>query len=162
STRDFFHSCSSCACLATAVSRSFSKVSRSTAHWSCAVCRLLRSSSAVLRSLRSFFWSASYFCASWIRSCSSCRSCPRRSSSRVLFGLELVACHGKLPAGLGKLRAHVSLHRLEMRDEFLVLLQDVGERLRLGGLGHQAALRPCCMYRSTADRMASRCALMAP
>ena len=63
----------------------------------------------------------------------------------LLFGLELLLDQRQFPAGLGKLRAHVVLQRLEVRDEFLVLLQDVGERLRLGGLGHQAALRPCCM-----------------
>ena len=63
-----------------------------------------------------------------------------------LLGLELLLDQLQLPGRLTELRAHVILQRLEVRDELLVLLQDVGERLRLGGLrGHQAALRPCCM-----------------
>ena len=64
----------------------------------------------------------------------------------LLFGLELLLDQLQFPGVLGKLPAHVILQRLEVRDELLVLLQDVGERLRLGCLGaHQAALRPCCM-----------------
>ena len=64
----------------------------------------------------------------------------------LLFGLELLLDELQFPGGLRQLRAHVILHGLEVRDEVLGLLEDGGERLRLGGLGaHQAALRPCCM-----------------
>src|ERR1700694_4331895 len=81
----------------------------------------------------------------------------------LLLGVDLPLNRGQVLRLLGQLGAHVVLQRLEVGDELLVLLQDVGEGLRLGGLGaHQAALRPCWRYRSTAARMASRWALMAP
>ncbi len=66
-----------------------------------------------------------------------------------LIGLLLLGCHlafhqRQLFFLLFQLRADVFLQRLEMHDELLVLLEDVGERLRLGRLGtHQAAFRGC-------------------
>src|SRR6202023_115031 len=81
----------------------------------------------------------------------------------LLLGLELAFDQFQLLGVFGQLRAHVVLQRLQVRDELLVLLQDVGEGFRLGCLGaHQAAFRPCWRYRSTAARIASRWALMAP
>ena len=70
---------------------------------------------------------------------------------RVLEFVQLLLLFGQLALGQGKLflllfelAADVFLQRLEMGDELLVLLQDVGERLRLGRFGsHQAAFRPC-------------------
>src|SRR6202035_891207 len=81
----------------------------------------------------------------------------------LLLRVELTLDRGQLLRLLGQLTSHVVLQRLEVGNELLVLLQDVGEGLWLGCLGaHQAAFRPCWRYRSTAARIASRWALMAP
>ncbi len=64
----------------------------------------------------------------------------------LLLFPELTLDQRQLLLFLRELRAHVILERLQVRDELLVLLQDVSEGFRFGGLlAHQAAFRPCCM-----------------
>ena len=63
----------------------------------------------------------------------------------LLLFLGQVAFHdGQLFLFLFQLPADVLLQGLQMRDEILILLQDVSEGFRLGGFWHQAAFRPCC------------------
>ena len=71
---------------------------------------------------------------------------------RILEFIQLLLLLGELSFNdrqlllpLLELPAGVLLQRPQMRNEFLVLLQDVGERLGFWRLGrHQAAFRRCC------------------
>jgi hypothetical protein len=62
----------------------------------------------------------------------------------ALLGIELLLSGRELGFFERELGRDVVLQRLEVRDELLVLLEDIGERFRLWRLGAQAAFRPCC------------------
>ena len=62
----------------------------------------------------------------------------------LLLFRQLAFCQGELFLFFLQLDADVLLQNLQMRDEILVLLQDVGEGFRLRRFWHQAAFRPCC------------------
>jgi hypothetical protein len=62
----------------------------------------------------------------------------------TLPGVQMLLGGGQLFFFLGQLRGDVVLQRLEMRDEILVLLQDVREGLGFWRFRTQAAFRPCC------------------